>query len=341
LYGDDGNKTRISGLLSIDPENMDKIQPPMEPMDPNLKSRINLLLQQYILHCITSESLFDERVYTFLLRMGADPTEIIEVLLYRLKLNFLSETTDDKPRFDKMFQIVKKVLQHPQTSFQGFIQKKYDQILFFDKFYGNPTDTDDEIKVNQTLKKELHQIRQLYRKKMSTSIRQVLFGDEDTTLRRKKLVARRNIILPYTQSIKQMKKTQQQMIRLNMLVPELINVDADLSPESILQFLLDIGADPNHSFIKGTKKTLLNFLLDYLYQNWYDVFEQQQQQQTQKDKNDRKTSIKKNFLPRTKMLLQNKFTTKDNIDDYQKLMSIESHDQLDQIRDLIGKLPSV
>jgi len=40
------------------------------------------------------------------------------------------------------------------------------------------------------------------------------------------------------------------------------------------------------------------------------------------------------------MLLKNKFTTKDNIADYQKLMSIESHDQLDQIRDLIGKLPS-
>ena len=253
LYGDEDNKTRISGLLHIDPENMDKIQPPMEPMDTNLRARITLLLGQYILNCIinTLES-FDERVYTFLLRMGADPTESIESLLYALKLNFFGDGTFKKPRFDKMFQIVKKVLQHPQTSFQGIIQKWYKPLLIFDKFYGNPTDTDDKIKVNQTLKKELHQIRQLYRKKRLTSIRQVLFGDEDTTLRLQKLVARKDVILPYTQSIKQMKKTPQQMIRLNMLVPELIKVDHALS-ESILQFLLDIGADPNHSGINGTK----------------------------------------------------------------------------------------
>jgi len=118
LYGDEDNKTRISGLLNIDPENMDKIQPPMEPMDPNLRRRINLLLWQYILNCIinTSES-FDERVYTFLLRMGADPTEIIEILLFRLKLNFFGDDTFEKPiftfekpRFDKRyFNILKRL----------------------------------------------------------------------------------------------------------------------------------------------------------------------------------------------------------------------------------------
>lgn len=186
---------------------------------------------------------------------------------------------------------------------------------------------------------QLQQIRQLYRKKMLTNIRQVLFGDEDTTLRREKLVARRKIILPYTQGIKQMTKTPQQMIRLNMLVPELINVRPPALSESILQFLLDIGADPNHSFIKGkngTKETLLNFLLNFLYENWYkDDFGQQ----TQEEKIARKTSVKKLFLPRTKMLLEYEFTTKDKIDDYQKWMSKESSDQLDQIRDLIRQLP--